>query len=104
MSGEGEGVELTEGERDALGDWWDGVWDESRPLAGLAPVVEAIVAARLAPVLALADEWQGELDSGAIRDKDARYCWQTATHELRTAAALRAAAGTPTHHNQKEGT
>jgi hypothetical protein len=44
-------------------------------------------------VEALAATWQGELDSGAIRDKDARYCWDLAVRELRTAIA---AASEPT--------
>jgi hypothetical protein len=49
---------------------------------------DRIRAEALAPVLALADEWV------------ARQRPSTRDH----AAALRAAAGTPTHHNQKEGT
>jgi hypothetical protein len=48
--------------------------------ARLAGEVEA-----LARVDALADEWQTELDTGAIRDSAARYCWSTAARELRAA-------------------
>lgn len=39
----------------------------------------------LGRVRELADEWQAELDSRAIRDKDARYCWGLAVRELRAA-------------------
>jgi hypothetical protein len=84
---EREGVELTEGERDALGDWWDGVWDESRPLAGLAPVVEAILAARLAPVLALHGPVSGSPFTVCAHDGMAWPC--------PTAAALRASPTAP---------
>jgi hypothetical protein len=49
----------------------------------LAGEVEA-----LARVDALADEWQTELDTGAIRDSAARYCWSTAARELRAALVL----------------
>lgn len=41
--------------------------------------------AALGRVRALADEWQAELDSGAIRDENARYCWGVAVRELRAA-------------------
>lgn len=40
---------------------------------------------RMAAVQALVDEWQRELDTGAIRDSNARYCWSTAARELRAA-------------------
>lgn len=36
---------------------------------------------------ALADAWLADLDTGGIRDKDARYCWQMAVSELRAALA-----------------
>ena len=36
-------------------------------------------------VRAVVETWQAELDSGAIRDKDARYCWGLAVTEARAA-------------------
>lgn len=49
----------------------------------LADLDSAIYA--LSRVEALAEEWDADLDSGRIRDLDARYCWNTALNELRRA-------------------
>jgi len=43
--------------------------------------------------IALSDTWQAELDSGAIRDPNARYCWQLAVREIRQIIARDEAGG-----------
>jgi hypothetical protein len=53
----------------------------------VADAEQADLEARVARVGARVAEWQAELDSGAIRDADARYCWRLAAREIRTALA-----------------
>jgi hypothetical protein len=59
-------------------------------LAATAPAHDEAAAA-LERVRALADTWQRELDTRAIRDEIARYCWTTAAREVRATLAPTAA-------------
>lgn len=86
---------LSENEREALQDWFgrhayqtvsgrrlNGHADD--PLEGLAAVVETILAARLAPIEALADEWD-LLASDAAWAVGYRMAWKSSAGQLRAA-------------------
>lgn len=68
---------------------WDSLDEENQAgWEGVALLVlqrEGQLVGQVTRVIELVNNWQFELDEGRIRSEDARYCWQVAVNETRSA-------------------